>query len=118
MYMDIANVLKSMRIESGLTQQELSARLNIAQATIACYENGQRVPYISSLVAYADFFDCTLDYIVGRADEFGNRTKNADARASDHLSDGELELIRKYRKLTKEQRAALLGYMDGIGDRF
>jgi len=114
--MNIANVLKALRVESGLTQQELSARLNIAQATIACYENGQRLPCVTGLIAYADFFDCSLDYIVGRCDEFGNRIKSGGAR-SDILSDDEIEFLNKYRKLTKNQRAVLFGYMDGLGEK-
>lgn len=116
--MDIANILKSLRIESGLTQHELSARLNIAQATVASYENGQRIPHITALISYADFFDCSIDYIVGRCDEFGNRAQNTGPRpSSDFLSDDELDFLRKYRKLSKDRRAVLFGYMDGLADK-
>lgn len=115
--MDIANVLKALRIENGLTQQELSKRIDIAQATIACYENGQRVPHISALIAYADFFDCTVDYIVGRCDEFGNKAQCGKNLSADRLSDDEREFVHKYRKLSKEQKNILFGYIDGLSDK-
>lgn len=116
--MDIASVLKSLRTESGLTQKELSARIDIAQATIACYENGQRLPCISSLAAYADFFNCSVDYIIGRDDEYGNRVRGAaESVPVDRLSDDERDFVIKYRKLTKEQRAILLGYIDGLNQK-
>lgn len=115
--MDIAKVLRALRTDNGLTQQELSAKINIAQATIACYENGQRVPHITALMAYADFFDCSVDYIVGRCDEFGDKLSDGKLRTANILSDEELEILHKYRKLPKDRRTLLLGYIDGLSDR-
>lgn len=64
--MKIGERLKQLRIEHGLTQTELAKRLNIGQTTIAAYENCVHEPQIYALIAYADFFDCSLDYLVGR----------------------------------------------------
>ena len=116
--MKISEILKSLRIESGLTQKELSAKLKIGQATIACYENGQREPHILNLVAYADFFECSLDYIAGRSDDFGNvvisveRTK--DGRAT--LSEDERTLLNKYNRLPGGAKQKLNGYIDGLSE--
>lgn len=112
--MDIANALKSLRLASGLTQKELSNRLDIAQATIACYETGQRIPNISSLIAYANFFDCSLDYITERCDEFGNHLTPLPTHNTHILSDEERDFLIKFQSLTKGQRAILKGYIDGL----
>ena len=114
--MNICNILKTLRIENGLTQQELSERLKIGQATIACYENGQREPHILNLIAYADFFECSVDFLVGRTDDFGNvivtaeRTK--DSRST--LTKNESDLLDKYEKLSPSSKLKLDGYIDGL----
>lgn len=117
--MNIATILKSLRYESGLTQQQLSERLNIGQATIACYESGQREPHILSLIAYADYFECSLDYLIGRTDDFGNiivgidKTKLSEAT----LTKEERELLAKYGKLSSANKIKLNGYIDGLLDK-
>ncbi len=113
--MNIANVIKALRLESGLTQTELSAKLNISQGTIACYESGQREPHILSLIAYADYFGCSVDFLVGRSDEYGNTTYSVTMRKMiEILTDDEMEFINKYRTLSAEQKILLQGYIDGI----
>ena len=117
--MKISEILKNLRVENGLTQQELSNRLNIGQATIACYESGQREPHIFNLIAYADFFECSLDFIAGRTDDLGNivvateRTKNGCAT----LTSQERELLRKYAKMTNSAKIKLEGYLDGLSEK-
>ena len=62
----IPNILKDLRKNQNLTQFQLSQALKIGQATIAGYENGSREPHINSLIAYANFFECSVDYLLGR----------------------------------------------------
>ena len=116
--MNISEILKNLRIENNLTQKELSERLNIGQATIACYENGKREPHIFNLVAYADYFECSLDFIVGRSDDLGNVVVDINKTQSGNaaLSTDENELISKYRKLNPHSKNKLKGYIDGLSD--
>ncbi|MBD5131263.1 MAG: helix-turn-helix transcriptional regulator [Clostridiales bacterium] len=116
--MDIGNVLKALRLDKGLTQNELSEQINIAQTTIACYENGQRAPHILSLIAYADFFGCPIDFIVGRTDEYGNKLYDEQSRnMTEILTADEREFLNKYRTLSNEQKILLNGYIDGLTNR-
>lgn len=112
--MNTGDILKAIRIENGLTQKELGERLKIGQATIACYENGQREPHIVNLAAYADFFGCSIDYLVGRTDDFGNLV--ADGRRGEQaaLTDEERELLKKYHSLSAREKSQLSGYIDGL----
>lgn len=114
--MSISENLKNIRLEHNLTQKQLSERINIAQATIACYENGQREPHISSLIAYANYFECTIDYLVGRSDEFGNIQIGTENNVI-CVTTEERELINKYRNLNKTNKYIMKGYIDGLNDK-
>lgn len=65
----IAQRLKSLREGAKLSQAKLSQELNIKQPLIARYETAVNTPSYSVLIAYADFFDVSCDYLLGRCDE-------------------------------------------------
>lgn len=50
-------------------KKELCAELGISIMTYYRYERGDREPSLSTLVALADLFDVSLDYLVGRSDD-------------------------------------------------
>lgn len=104
----IAERLKELRKLHGFTQAYLSEKLNIGQATIACYENGTREPHISILSAYADFFQCSVDFLIGREDDFGNIMVNAKGV---QLSTDEETLLDLFRALEPTHKAQVLGYV-------
>ncbi|MGN0534508.1 MAG: helix-turn-helix domain-containing protein [Eubacterium sp.] len=60
--------LKKLRKEKGLTQIALQMQTGIEQALISKYENGERIPPTETLIILADFFDTSIDYILGRTD--------------------------------------------------
>ncbi len=105
---DIKYILKDLRKSRNLTQFQLSQLLNIGQATIAGYENGTREPHINSLIAYANFFECTIDYLVGREDELGNVVIQSDTPAT--LPPDEQELLNIYQSLSPAHRSQVLEY--------
>jgi len=58
--------LKELRLEKGLTQEELSKLSGVSFPTISRYENGKRTePKRSILQTFANFFDVTMDYLAG-----------------------------------------------------
>lgn len=60
--------LKLLRKERGLKQREMAKELGLALSSYQCYEYATRYPEFPGLVALADFFDVSLDYLVGRSD--------------------------------------------------
>jgi Predicted transcriptional regulators len=60
--------LKILRLEEGLSQQELSLKLNIPRTTISSWELGRRSPDIKMLEILADFFKVSIDYLIGKTD--------------------------------------------------
>lgn len=61
--------LKECRKKSGISQDEVARCININVRTYKYYEAGGRQPSIESLVALADFFCVSIDYLIGRSDE-------------------------------------------------
>lgn len=61
-----AENLKDLRAESEISQSRLAKKMNVSQSLISLWENGLREPTLSNLVALADIFDVSLDYLAGR----------------------------------------------------
>ena len=104
----IPNILKELRKSRNLTQFQLSQILKIGQATIAGYENGSREPHINSLIAYANFFECSVDYLLGREDDFGNVVVQTEKPAP--LPQDEQEMLQIYQSLSPAHRSQVLEY--------
>lgn len=60
--------LKEIRKSKGISQLKLAMDLNTNQNTISRYETGEREPGIHELIKIADYFDVSLDYLLGRTD--------------------------------------------------
>jgi len=60
--------LKELRTEKGLSLQQLADKVGITPAGLNYWEQNKRVPNLDAVIALADFFDVTLDYIAGRED--------------------------------------------------
>lgn len=65
--------LKSIRISKGKTQRAVSDYLGVSERAYQHYEAGSREPNIAALIALADYFDVSLDYLVGRSDNPARR---------------------------------------------
>lgn len=57
--------LKTLRKINGLTQKELAEKLKIKQNLYSDWENGKSEPNIEMLVRISDYFDVSLDYLMG-----------------------------------------------------
>ena len=60
--------LKELRKAKGISQLKLAMDLSTNQNTISRYETGEREPGIGELIALADYFQVSIDYLVGRTD--------------------------------------------------
>lgn len=69
---DFSQRLKELRKERKLTQKQLAENLGIATSTIIKYERGEREPNIQNLKRFANYFNVTVDYLLGFDDEFNN----------------------------------------------
>jgi methanogenic corrinoid protein MtbC1 len=65
---DFSSRLRELRTLRKLRQKDLAAELGVAQTTVANYEQGSRFPGEKILQRIADFFEVSLDYLLGRTD--------------------------------------------------
>ena len=61
--------IKNMREDLDMTQKELAKILNISQRTLPHYELGTRDVPTQVLIALADFYKCSTDYLLGRTNK-------------------------------------------------
>jgi len=69
---NLGDRLKKIRKDKNLRQIDLANSLGLAQTTIANYEQGTRFPNEKTLSQIADFFNISLDYLLGRSDTLIN----------------------------------------------
>lgn len=60
--------LLALRKAKGVSQQQLSEQLGVSFHQVSKMETGQRGASLEVVCALADFFDVSLDYLVGRSD--------------------------------------------------
>ena len=60
--------LKELRKKKGISQLRLATDLNTTQNTISRYETGEREPVIDELIKIADYFNVSVDYLIGRTE--------------------------------------------------
>mgnify|MGYP005828065075 CR=1 FL=1 len=65
---DFSQRMKLLRKEKKLKQQELADQFSVKLRTYQGYEYGESYPEVAKLIAIADFFDVSLDYLVGRSE--------------------------------------------------
>lgn len=60
--------LKELRENRGISQLKLALDLNMNQNSISRYENGIRQADYKTLIALADYFNVSVDYLLERTD--------------------------------------------------
>lgn len=61
--------LKDLREDNDLTQTQIAKLLNVKQNTYSQYENGKRDIPINLLWKLADFYETSVDYLIGRVNK-------------------------------------------------
>ncbi len=102
--------LKALRIEKGFSQQRVAEGIGSNQQSIYRYENGLYEPDITTLKLLADFFETSIDYLVGSTDI---RRRIEAVRPFD-LNEEETILIEKYRQLRGGARKSVMVMIDAL----
>ena len=63
------NRIRKLRKERGLSITELAEMIGISYQSLQRYEAGKRDPSIQVLIALANFFDVSVDYLIGREEK-------------------------------------------------
>lgn len=64
--MNLSENLKGLRKAKGIGQTELAEVLNVSAKSVSHWETGYTEPSVSQLISLADYFDVSLDELLGR----------------------------------------------------
>ncbi len=65
--MRFARILQDLREDRDISRKDLATVLNISVSTLGMYEQGRREPNIDMLIKIANYFDVSIDFLVGRS---------------------------------------------------
>ena len=94
--------LKQLRKRKGLTAEQLGERIGVARTTIFGYETGARLPDLFTTKKLAEFFDVSVDYLIGLQLEPPSHDLREVFSRSDltwegvPIEEGELKTIRDF----------------------
>jgi len=86
--------LKEIRINSGLTQQQLGDMVGVTKVSVCCYEKGTRTPTLDKLMDIADALHVEFTYLLGN-DSYV--VADDDEEYGMNIAKDELKLIRTLR---------------------
>ena len=105
--------IKELRSEKGVTQKELAKIIGTTQATISDWEVEKVEPSIYWLSKLATVFDVSVDYLIGREDDFGViHSENKETEQNSELERKILAVVREYPKGYEEE--ALRSVQNGL----
>lgn len=100
----ISQMLKKVRQEKGVTAKAVADELGILPDTYRSYETGRREPNLETLIAIANYYNVSVDYLLGRC---------GAPEPIKQLTDNAMEqdMIDTYIKLPKDVRIQILQWM-------
>ena len=117
------NILRQFRKERGLTQEELAEKMGLKYYNIGDWERGKCEPCVSDLKQLAEIFDVTVDYLVGRTDEFGATFLGQTAQSTNvatmgaTLSEKETELLQAFNALGIFEQDSILVQIKALAEK-
>lgn len=95
--------LKELRTKKGVSQQQLADVIGISQQSVNKYENHGIEPDIWTLMAIADYFAVSVDYLIGHSDI----ERMIEPIEKYDLNQDEAKLIDNWRRLNPSQRSSI-----------
>lgn len=100
-------ILKMLRNEKNMSQQELADALGISKSSINMYERGERQPNFETLETIADYFNADIDYLLGRTNKTTKIIKPTTIAAhfdGNEYTEAELDKIKEFAAFVKASR--------------
>ena len=100
------NRLKQLRLERGLLQSDIAKVIKKSERTVGFYETGERDMNTETLSTLADFFNASIDYLLGKTnirnieDEF----KFAYHKEMEGLTEDEIKEALEFYKMVKNRK--------------
>lgn len=104
------NKLRTLRKEKGLTQTEVAKYIGTSQNNYSYWENGKVKIDNATLLRLADFFNVSVDYLLGREDDLGNVKKQ------DVLSEEDKDILNQLHALGPFELEAIKIQIKALAD--
>lgn len=98
--------IKELRLSLGLTQKEFGSKISIDAHNIGDWERAKCEPSIDWLCKISDTFDVSVDYLLGREDDFGVKQFNETQSAT--LTSDEKRLLEAFNRLNDLEKEKLI----------
>lgn len=108
--MEFSQIVKSLRLERGWSQQEVADRVGLNKMTISQYENGKRKPSFEVIEALAEIFHVDMNYLLGYSDKITRLSgDHTDPTSGPYVevTAAELEPLKAFRHAGAETPAAI-----------
>lgn len=107
-YQSFVHKLKMLRTQRKVSQAELSKLLGYSSATCGHWESGRTTPNIEQLSKLSNYFDVSVDYLIGNTD---NRAVSKNPNLME-IYPNEREIIRKYRAMPPTEQRMICKMLD------
>lgn len=104
--------LKKLREDASISQKALADAIGVSQQSVNKYENHNIEPDIETLIRIADFFETSVDYLIGHTSV---RRKIEEVHIFE-LNDRESKVMEQYRSLTSKQKDCVDVVMDSYSE--
>ena len=102
--MSFGEILKKLRQEKRLTQEELAIKINSSRSNIANYENNNNMPSVEILNRLSEIFDVSVDYLLGKSETI-------------KLSDEDIAFIKSIKQLDETNKMIIRNTMEALFDK-
>ena len=131
--MTLGEKLKEARKQAGLSQEQLSEKLNISRSAVAKWETDKGIPDVDNLKALSQLLDVSIDYLLNDGEDLdkavikepidlsqygkGNRKAKKDKIVREKYPDAKINPLLAETKLTKGEKVVdnLLGFLTDAG---
>lgn len=105
---NISSTIRELRQKAGLTQSQVSQKLNIQRQTYCNYENASRTPPLEIIVALSELYHVSVEYLI-----CGKKSADsmASAEASATLSESEQKLLNTFTALPEPAQRETLAFI-------
>lgn len=118
--MDLAKfagkVIKDLRLQKNITQEELAKHLGIVKSAVANYESGYRSPKQDTLFALAEFFNVSVDVFFPSTTNSNNPKKAINIVTDSSINQDDVILVKKINSLSANNKEYIIKTVDHFYD--
>ena len=108
----IGDVIKKLRQNKGIYQQDLATELSVSKSTVAMWETNRRTPDATMLRKIADFFSVSVDFLL-------SKPKKIDTESIKKSSNAKMILLQEIENIdsfSDDKVERLIGYIRALKD--